>query len=392
MKSPDQVTADIARYLERTWAAELSDPAGTHWPRRFPLGPISRPELAGPFDNVAKQVQLWYQWVRQHRDAELDIELRTTTRRVAGTNQTIPSHLTVQTIDAAARIAADGWPVRVTVQRQRCHALEHRFPYLSSEERARTLRDSATYTAVDFQLLCDTAAWFQTNSAAGLTPRQVPIPGMQAKWLNTSQHLVQRLAGINALGLLPAHPARVHLTYLDPDYRAAGGRLYDVAAVGDSMLPAYTPRLIIISENKDTAIGFPATEGAIAVEGDGKAGPAAISQLIWVRECPTLRYWGDVDAEGFEIVNGYRAAGLTLDTLLMDRDTYERYKRFGTHQDRRGNRLLIRDRRNLPFLTEAERRLYEALTNPASTDPPRLEQERIPFADAVTALVSSMTQ
>jgi hypothetical protein len=388
MKSPDQVATDILRYLERTWATELTNPAGTHWPHRFPLGTISRSELAGPFDNVAKQVQHWYQWLRQTRDADLDVELHTTSRRIAGTTQTIPTHLTVQTIDAAARIASDGWPARITLQRDRSDALLSRFTELSPEERGMTLREASAFSAADFQLLCDTAHWFQTNTAAGLTPRQVPIPGLHAKWLNTSQHLIKRLAGIETLGLLPAHPARVHITYLDPHYRASGGRLYDVAAVGDTMLPAYTPSLIIISENKDTAVGFPATAGAIAIEGDGYAGPPAISQLTWVRECTALHYWGDIDAEGFEIVNSYRAAGLPLKTLLMDRDAYERYKLFGSYYDGRGNRLTVRDRRDLPHLTEAESQIYEALTDPASTDPPRLEQERIPFANAVAALSS----
>jgi hypothetical protein len=392
MKTPDQVTADISRYLGRTWASTLTDPASAQWPRRFPLGPISQTELAGPFENIAVQVQRWSQWLRQRRAACIEVDLDTASRRIAGTSQTIPTHVTVHSIDAAAQITADGWPAQIILQQARSEVLACRFAQLSPEERARTLREVSALSAADFELLCDAANWFQTHSATGLTPRQVPIPGLHAKWLNSSQHLIKRLAGIETLGLLAAHPARVHITYLDPGHRAAGGRLHDVAAVGDAMLPAYNPSLIIISENKDTAVGFPPIAGAIAIEGDGYAGPSAISQLAWVRNCSELRYWGDIDAEGFEIVNSYRAAGLPIQTLLMDCGTYEKYKTFGSHFDHRGSPIAIRDRRDLAFLTEAEERTYESITNPDSTDPPRLEQERIPLIDAVAALQSSMPQ
>ena len=144
---------------------------------------------------------------------------------------------------------------------------------------------------------------------------------------------------------------------------------FDVEGVGARRRScAYPPQLIIISENKDTAIGFPVTAGAIAIEGDGKAGPPAISQLDWVRECPHLHYWGDIDAEGFEIVNSYRAAGLDISTVLMDDETYQHYKQFGTRHDRRGNSLAIR---------ESPRPIVAQLTRTADVSHPhRLRPDR----------------
>lgn len=388
MKSPDEITADIARYLKRTWPHALIESSAGTWPHRFSLGSISRAELDGPFVNVATQVQGWYRWVRSHNHAGLAIVLETSSRRVASTTQTIPTHLTIDTIDVAARIVGDNWPELVTRQRQRRATLGHCFPTITSGDLSRTLRDTASYGDVDFQLLCDVATWFETNQTPGLTPRQVPIPGIHAKWLNTSQHLVQRLAGLDTLDLARSHPSRVHLTYLDPIYRASGARRYDVAAVGDTMRPAYLPELIVISENKDTAVGFPETPNAIAIEGDGKAGPPAISDIPWVHECPSVFYWGDIDAEGFEIVNSYRACGLNVTTILMDVETYQRYKCFGTRYDQRSQQLTVRDRRALPFLTPGERQMYHALTDPDSTDPLRLEQERIPLRTAKSAVSS----
>jgi hypothetical protein len=100
---------------------------------------------------------------------------------------------------------------------------------------------------VDFGLLCDAAAWFRDNDATGLTPRQVPVPGMHAKWLNTRRHLVASLAGLETLPLAAAHPPRVHLTYLDPEHRAAGGRRHDCISVGDQALWGSRTRPLVLT-------------------------------------------------------------------------------------------------------------------------------------------------
>ncbi|WP_223884566.1 DUF2220 domain-containing protein [Micromonospora craniellae] len=64
----------------------------------------------------------------------------------------------------------------------------------------------------------------------------------------------------------------MHFTYLDPAHLAAGGRRHDSVTIGDRAQPVYQPRVVIISENKDTAIHFPALDGAVSVEGVGRGG------------------------------------------------------------------------------------------------------------------------
>lgn len=216
----------------------------------------------------------------------------------------------------------------------------------------------------------------------------MPVPGLQAKWLNSRHNLIATLADLPDLGLLPPHPARIHFTYLDPDHRAAGGRRHDSASVGDSMSPAYMPRVLIITENKDTAIGFPPLPGAIAVEGAGTGGstPAAIE---WLRVCPTIVYWGDMDTAGLSILNGYRDAGLDVRSILMDVPTYDAYAIFGTNLDAKGNPIKVAARRNLDRLTNSERELYDRLTDPAWDGYRRVEQERIPLEVALAAVLQS---
>ncbi len=123
----------------------------------------------------------------------------------------------------------------------------------------------------------------------------------------------------------------------------------------------------------------------MSAEGVGQGGATAAA-FPWLRQCPNLFYWGDMDAAGFEILNGFREAGLAVTSVLMDLPTYERYEQFGTPIDRRGQPIAATLRRQLPHLTTFERQLYECLTDPAWRRYRRVEQERIPLGEALDAV------
>ncbi|CRK61951.1 FIG005429: hypothetical protein [Alloactinosynnema sp. L-07] len=258
--------------------------------------------------------------------------------------------------------------------------MARRYPHLTQPARVLVAVDGLS--DVDFDLLCRAADWFAVNDATGLTPRQVPIAGMHAKWLNTRQALVMDLAGVENLRLAPAHPARIHFTYLDPAHRSAGGRRYDSATVGDRVPLSYQPEIVIISENKDTAIHFPELAGGLSVEGVGRGGGTAAA-FDWITGAPRVFYWGDMDADGLEILDGFRAAGVPARSILMDQNTYESWEQFGTSLDRHGKPLGPRTARPVPHLTETERALYHQIISPNWTRHRRIEQERIPLSEAL---------
>jgi len=391
MKTPDQLVADIVRRLRATWHIDAAQPDAASgappWPHTFPIGTVAKADLESEFDRFQKAAFEWRDWA-----AAQGLHLTDSQRVVHGTTQRIPTHVTIPSVDVAARLCGKAWVDRLSRGRTRADVLHRRFS--SVPDRPRLIRDVDAYTDVDFDLLCRTAEWFRANSASGLTPRQVPVPGLHAKWLNSHNAEVAVLAGIPSLDLLPRHPARLHLTYLDPDHRANRGRWQDTATVGDAMIPPYTPSVIVISENKDTAIHFPVMAGGISVEGMGHGGATAAS-LQWLRDCPNLFYWGDMDAAGFEILNGFRAAGLAVSSILMDVATYEQFEQFGTAMDVRGNPLSAPTRRTLVHLTIEERQLYDRLTDPTWVRYRRIEQERIPLpyaAETVRAMLATGRQ
>lgn len=386
MKHPAGIVSAIEQRLTKTWSQTLADEnqAGESdeatWPRRFSLSTASSSAIGENFAAVVDTVADWRAWA-----PKFNVELVSRNRRIGVVTHSIPSHLVVPTIDEAASICSGEWPSRLVRSRERLVELRQRFPDLA--EPSRLLRGADSYNHVDFELLLQAGAWFSENTAEGLTPRQVPLAGFHAKWLNTSQHLVAILAGKSDLGLARNHPSRIHFSYLDPDHRAAGGRKHDSASVGDSFAPAYSPRIVIISENKDTAVNFPEVPGAISIEGDGTGG-WTFASFGWLVEAPVLIYWGDMDKDGLEILAGFRAAGVPARSIFMDMDTFGRWERYGTNVDKRGVALKAEEPRSGLELTEAERALYLNLLDLSWSRVRRVEQERIPLAEARAMVVA----
>lgn len=385
MKSPDQLLADIAGRVKRSWAAILTGTGtGTEpvsaWPHAFPIGDPSSGELAADFSTAMALVTDWRAWQARH-----GVELRYRARRVSGTDQELPTHVCVPDLDTAVRLCGGDWPARIVTARRRAAVIADRYPHLAAP--ARTLTAVDKLDDVDFDLLCRAADWFATHDAAGLTPRQVPIPGMHAKWLNTRQTLVRELAGVDDLRLAPRHPARIHFTYLDPAHRAAGGRRHDSASVGDAVELPYEPTVVIISENKDTALHFPPVPGGITVEGEGTGG-GTIAIFDWITGAPHVIYWGDMDADGLEILNGFRGAGVPASSILMDPATYDTWERFGTNLDKNGKPLGPRPPRPVLHLTDPERVLYHQLISTGWARHRRVEQERIPLQVALEQVLA----
>jgi len=382
MKSPETVIEDIRRRLTGKWQADLVGDEAV-FPHAFPLGRPPASALLADYAAVHTQTVEWQDWARRH-GVFLDYENRAAKGR---TTQSVPTHVRVESLDQAVAIVATDWPERLSRARRRLVVLREMYPHVVDIGRILRLIDA--YSTVDFELLLTVTDWYledPARAALGVTPRQVPIPGVHAKWLQAHRAGVQALTGLDDLGLMPGHPSRIHFTYLDPDHLAVGARAHDSATVGDTFAPAYLPEVVVISENKDTAIYFPSLAGGISVEGVGKGGKTPAS-FDWIRNARIVVYWGDIDRDGYEILNGYRTDfDREIDSILMDPETYETYGAFGTNLDQNGKTLEPGDPKPVGKLSTSERRMYLRLLDPLHTGHRRVEQERIPLARALEAV------
>ncbi len=384
LKTESDIRRALSRRLSQCFAAEAAGIC-VEWPFVLALGHPSRAALLaglGELDILTQTLRAW------------DQELGTTTTyamRDAGGPKRVPTHLTVPSADVAARIAeprkGEPWKRVLDRARSRAHTVHAQFPQLGAPVVARVLKALDGCDDLECEQVLSAGAWFSAHDARGLTLRQVPIPGIDSKWLDNRRRrdLVCLLANKDELGLVSWEPS-VQLAYLDPEHLARGGRRYDSWVRGDVISVAYAPELVIIVENKDTYRCFPQVKRAICVFGSGFAGPAIVCELPWVRDADEVVYWGDLDADGFEILNAYRAAGLACRSILMDVSTLERFGRYGTNVEKDHKTRIHRQRKELALLHADERAAYELITDPAYAGNRRLEQERIPLSEAHAAL------
>jgi hypothetical protein len=381
MKTPQQATEEIRSRLEKRWHLAITDESGGDWPHRIALGSPPKATLEADFQKARTWARTWEDWT-----APRQLTTSWSPRIVLGTTQPMPTHVEIPDVDAAARICGQDWSQRLARGRHRLPLVRSEFPLA---DHAKVIREADSMSDTDFTLLIEAGRWFSANTAVGLTPRQVPLPGFHGKWLNGNQALIRALTGKDDLGLIN-RPTRVHFTYLDPQHRASGGRHHESITIGDSVEPAYQPELIIILENKDTAAYFPPVSMGISVEGEGAKAPGTIPLVPWMRQCARVIYWGDIDAKGLCIVNDLRTAGVDADTMLMDYATYEAYEQYGAWTDEKGRPVPCSPRRNLPALAQDEHLLYLHLTDPAWDRVRRVEQERIPLHVAAERLATHL--
>ena len=380
--------ADILKAVRRRFDASVAAVGvddDANWPLEVALGRPTSDELANNMDEVSAYVVRLRAW-EQHAHFMVHWAARQ-----AGGAQQIPTHVVIEDIDVAARMLGREAQRKLARMRMRAEMLCASFSQLEGSERIRVLRTSKTWSDVDFELLVQAGAWFGTHDTSGLTPRQVPLPGFHAKWLNARgrRALVALLAGKDDLGLVDP-PTVVEFAYLDPAHLADGGRRYDSFVAGDAHALPYEPRVVIIVENRDSYLFFPAIKGGICVFGAGFAGVAHVGRLPWIARVPHLLYWGDMDADGLQILDAYRAQGLAVRSILMDIASYQRYERFGTLQATGKQSLESRTRKELIHLTPDEQALYELLVSPDTSGNRRIEQERIMLQDAQAAVAEAI--
>jgi hypothetical protein len=94
-------------------------------------------------------------------------------------------------------------------------------------------------------------------------------------------------------------------------------------------------------------------------------------------------------ADGLEILDGFRAAGVPATSILMDPAAYDVWERYGVNVDQHGKPLGPRPARPVPHLTDAERVLYHRLISPDWTRHRRIEQERIPLSVALALVMAA---
>lgn len=295
--------------------------------------------------------------------------------------QELPGKVIVGSVDAAARLAPEAAREIEKREARRSEYASHGFP---RSARDRVLRVTRGYADNDFSLLLQLGDWCRDHDTDGLAPRQVAVPGVQGKFLDSARNreLAAELAGKETLGLAEKADF-VMVKYLDP----TSPRLYGACRPGhaDEAAPDYDPRFAVAVENRETFADFPSMRGGVCVLGSGRAATKYLPRISWLPRDGRLVYWGDMDVDGLEILASLRRAGLSCSSILMDIVSFRRFAEIGSSTMPSGDEVPLPKGEAPCGLVAGETELYRAFIDDALPYR-RIEQEKIPYEVAVRAI------
>jgi hypothetical protein len=241
-----------------------------------------------------------------------------------------------------------------------------------------------------WERLLAVVAWLQAHPRPGVYLRQVDVPGVDSKFIETHRGVLTELLDLSLppeaietsatgvaqfprrFGFLDK-PLRIRFRLLDPALPSLPGceGLPDITLDAASFAALKLPiERVFITENETNFLAFPAVAGSIVVFGAGY-GWEALARAAWLHRCQLL-YWGDIDTHGFAILDQLRGHFPRAESFLMDRETLLAHR---PHWGEEPEPV----RHNLSRLTTEEAAVYDDLRFDRLQPRLRLEQERVGF-------------
>lgn len=234
--------------------------------------------------------------------------------------------------------------------------------------------------------LLKVVTYFAENPYPNLYIRELPIV-VHTKFIERNKPIIRELLDViiapYGCDKEKDFEKRFHLKYVEPIVRlrvldneiasACFHGVDDVSIPISSFCYLQLPvSKVFVVENQINFLTFPQIMDAIVIWGKGYA-VSAIKDSLMLKSA-SLFYWGDLDAQGFEILSQFRGYFPQTQSLLMDKNTFDIY-----FENDSGTPSNVHADLNL---TEEEMALYEYIKN----NNYRLEQEKIPQSLVIEAI------
>ena len=239
----------------------------------------------------------------------------------------------------------------------------------------------------DWARIIQAVCWIDASSRPGMYMRQVDVPGVDTKFIESRRGLLAELLDLQ----LPEDRIDHSCPRSDftgryrfrrkPEYvrvrrlgRAAGALdpFSELAVPAGELTSASMPASsVYVVENEITYLAFPPAENAVVMLGGGYA-LSGLKSLTWLHD-RDLIYWGDIDTHGFAILSRLRQVFPHARSMLMDRVTLLDHGTQWVREPKPVNAAL-------PLLDRDEASLYRDLVEDVLGPSVRLEQERVSFA------------
>jgi hypothetical protein len=391
LKFPDDVQKELKRCYKnrhREWlnaSGKSEQPEDSAWPLEVTLGIPTEKQALKQVEDVRAWVATWQSWRGVGTLSWSDRHWRK-----LGT-QRIPAKLVLNTPTEVAQWIgeADRWDR----SRLRYKELIGPWPRLANKL-ARYFDILADYSSVDYRRLVDMIAWIEKNPASNLYPRQLPVSGLDSKWLEKRKGLLADLVngvrdGATSEGDffqhcgLKAPPQLIRMRILDYGLRQRVGGLGDISAPWEQLADLDLPvSNVFIVENLQTGLAFDDLPGSIVIMQLGY-GVDVLGRLPWVAKAHCI-YWGDIDTHGYAILHRARKSLPELKSVLMDEETFQ------SHSDLWVEEKEQHGAETLALLKDHEQVVYQAIKRNIWGQHLRLEQERVAWDVAWKRLQQSI--
>lgn len=382
MKLPEDVRQFLARRFQskhREWL--IGDSGNGQWPLEVTLGVPTEQAALRQVDGVRAWVSAWQGW--QGVGSLSWCERRWKALGV----QRLPEKLALGGPEDVAMWIGES--ARWERAQSRNRTLTARWPVLA-QQLPRYFDVLADYGDTDFHRLAEMLDWIANHPQSDLYPRQLPVSGLDSKWLDGRKGLLTDLVAAiqedssSELDFyqrcgLKAPPLLVRMRVLDQALRARVGGVGDITAPVEDLAGLNLPvSHVFIVENLQTGLAMSDMPGAIVFMRLGY-NVDVLARFPWLARAKCI-YWGDLDTHGFAILHRARSYVPALQSVLMDEDTLLQHKTLWVDESAQHPAT------ELTLLTEQEQQLYRDLKQQRWGQNVRLEQERIDWATAWSVL------
>lgn len=376
MITPDAIIAKANRMYPKAIKAWLDDELASFFPCRVPVD-LS---LAKDHASAIVAVERLRESSKESRGHGYTIEYESRRSRTYGLNR-FPIAIWIDTMDDLVRLAGMSrqW---VTLQTA-TESLRARRPELANWLAASSNWRKLLEIADDLPGLLNIVNYLIDHPRPNCFARELPI-AVSTKLLQSNRRLladwldlVLPASAIDHRYGYDAFEPRYGLRYsrphflvriLDGELQSELGLPFDelsLPAESLSQLPVSHARILIV-ENKVNLLTLPSLERTIALGGLGN-GVTQLGDIRWLVENP-IYYWGDLDAEGFIILDRLRQSIGRVQSVLMSPTVLNTFENLATP----GNASKPKE---LKYLNALERECYENLCRTNR----RLEQEHLPI-------------
>lgn len=218
--------------------------------------------------------------------------------------------------------------------------------------------------------------WLRTHDASQYYIRELPILGVDTKWLETHSGVVAAVVGNIEFR---AKPELVEMRSLDPQLSLHG--LTHLRCPLDQCHNLPGTRVLFV-ENHVTFLALPPMPETIAIYSAGLQAYTIASRMHHLKEKQVL-YWGDIDTHGFYILELVRRFLPQTRSVLMDVDTARAHETLAVEEP-------LPKRFEPELLTPAELHTLSFIRQRSAMGSLRIEQERIVFDHVVKSLANAI--